>query len=120
MGESEFINISLLYRKMTGEPLSGEEQRAFDAWYAESGEHRQYYERFCRQQEKIMARECSRVDVGKGYKGIQGKRRRVNWWSWGGVAASLLLLVSLGIVYWQNDRSKVMPKAKPVTQVLRA
>lgn len=119
MNESEFINVSLLYREMSGEPLSGEEQRAFDAWYAESGEHRLYYERFCCQQEKIMARECSRVDARKGYEGIRGKRhRRVNWWSWGGIAASLLLLVSLGTMYWQYNRPEDMPEVKPVTQLL--
>ena len=107
MSESEFINVSLLYRKMTGELLSTEEQKAFDVWYAESKEHRLYYKRFCRQQEKIMERQCSRVDVRKGYASIRGKRRRyMNRWTWGGIAASLLLSVTLGTVYWQNDRTK--------------
>ena len=104
MSESEFINVSLLYRKMTGELLSTEEQKAFDVWYAESKEHRLYYKRFCRQQEKIMERQCSRVDVRKGYASIRGKRRRyMNRWTWGGIAASLLLSVTLGTVYWQNE-----------------
>ena len=107
MSESEFINVSLLYRKMTGELLSAEEQKAFDAWYAENKEHRLYYKRFCRQQEKIMERQCSRVDVRKGYASIRGKRHRyMNRWTWGGIAASLLLSVMLGTVYWQNGRTK--------------
>lgn len=118
MSESEFINISLLYRKMAGESLSGEEQQAFDSWYAESEEHRLYYKRFCRQQEKIMERQCSRIDVRKGYANVRGKRRLyMNWWTWGGIAASLLLFVATGAIYWQSGRSKEVVEIRASTQL---
>lgn len=116
MSGSEFINISLLYRKMAGESLSGEEQQAFDSWYAESEDHRLYYKRFCRQQEKIMERQCSRVDVRKGYANVRGRQyHRVNWWTWSGIAASILLFAALGTIYWQNGRSKEVSEVRAST-----
>ncbi|WP_018337801.1 FecR family protein [Butyricimonas synergistica] len=111
MNELEFINVSLLYRKMTGEPLSGEEQQAFDTWYAESGEHRLYYERFCRQQEKTMARECSRVDVEKCLSEVKRKGRAgrfIGWVRWSGVAAGVLILLTAGWIIRATSEKKKM------------
>ena len=89
------------------ELLSAEEQKVFDIWYAECDEHRKYYECFCRQQEKIMLREHSEP---RGWgKGVSVKERRfyfVSPWKWVGGVASLLLLVTVGMLFWQDNRSK--------------
>lgn len=106
MQESKSISISVLYRKSVGEPLSDADQRKFDAWYDESEEHRLYYKRFCVQQEKIMTRGCSEMNVQHRLTEIKSKRRvrrRLNLWKACGVAAAVLVLFVVGWVYWEED-----------------
>ena len=109
MRKSRSISVSILYRKSVGKPISGIDQQKFDAWYNESEKHRLYYKRFCVQQEKIMARDCSVVDVERRLMEIKFKRRvkyRSNWWKLCGVAATMLILFSIGWMYWtKNDVS---------------
>lgn len=109
MRKSRSISISILYRKSVGKPVSDVDQQKFDAWYNESEKHRLYYKRFCVQQEKIMARDCSVVDVERRLMEIKFKRRvkyRSNWWKLCGVAAAVLILFFIGWVYWtKNDVS---------------
>ena len=95
MWKSRSISVSILYRKSVGKPISDVDQQKFDAWYNESEKHRLYYKRFCVQQEKIMARDCSVVDVERRLMEIKFKRRvkyRSNWWKLCGVAATMLIL----------------------------
>ena len=99
MNEIESINIALLYRKFRGEKLSKEESLVFNVWYAENEKHRQYYKLFCRQQEKIMVRDRSRVNVWKGLVVVKrGKNRHgvMNWWQYAGVAVIILGVFILG------------------------
>lgn len=106
MQESKSISISILYRKSAGKPISDVDQRKFDAWYNESEDHRLYYKRFCVQQEKIMARDCSVVDVKRRLMEVKFKRRakhHSNWWKWSGVAAAVLILFSVGWMYWAEN-----------------
>lgn len=109
MRKSRSISVSILYRKSVGKPISDIDQQKFDAWYNESEKHRLYYKRFCVQQEKIMARDCSVVDVERRLMEIKFKRRvkyRSNWWKLCGVAATMLILFSIGWMYWtKNDVS---------------
>lgn len=109
MRKSRSISVSILYRKSVGKPISDIDQQKFDAWYNESEKHRLYYKRFCVQQEKIMARDCSVVDVERRLMEIKFKRRvkyRSNWWRLCGVAATMLILFSIGWIYWtKNDVS---------------
>ena len=109
MRKSRSISVSILYRKSVGKPISDIDQQKFDAWYNESEKHRLYYKRFCVQQEKIMARDCSVVDVERRLIEIKFKRRvkyRSNWWKLCGVAATMLILFSIGWMYWtKNDVS---------------
>ena len=109
MWKSRSISVSILYRKSVGKPISDVDQQKFDAWYNESEKHRLYYKRFCVQQEKIMARDCSVVDVERRLMEIKFKRRvkyRSNWWKLCGVAATMLILFSIGWMYWtKNDVS---------------
>ena len=97
MWKSRSISVSILYRKSVGKPISDVDQQKFDAWYNESEKHRLYYKRFCVQQEKIMARDCSVVDVERRLMEIKFKRRvkyHSNWWKLCGVAATVLILFS--------------------------
>lgn len=106
MQESKSISISILYRKSAGKPISDVDQRKFDAWYNESEDHRLYYKRFCVQQEKIMARDCSVVDVKRRLMEVKFKRRakhHSNWWKWSGVAAAVLIFFSVGWMYWAEN-----------------
>lgn len=107
MQESKSISISILYRKSAGKPISDIDQRKFDVWYNESEDHRLYYKRFCVQQEKIMARDCSVVDVKRRLMEVKFKKRskhHFNWWKWSGVAAAVLILFFVGRIYWaEND-----------------
>ena len=107
MQESKSISISILYRKSAGKPISDIDQRKFDAWYNESEDHRLYYKRFCVQQEKIMARDCSVVDVKRRLMEVKFKKcakHQLNWWKWSGVAAAVLILFFVGRIYWaEND-----------------
>lgn len=99
MDRSENISVSLLYRKSIGEPLSEKEQREFDIWYNESEEHQLYYKRFCTQQEKIMIRERSNVNVQERLIGLKLRvraRRRLRWYRWSGVAAAVLIVFAVG------------------------
>ena len=109
MWKSRSISVSILYRKSVGKPISDVDQQKFDAWYNESEKHRLYYKRFCVQQEKIMARDCSVVDVERRLMEIKFKRRvkyHSNWWKLCGVAATVLILFSIGWMYWtKNDIS---------------
>lgn len=109
MRKSRSISVSILYRKSVGKPISDIDQQKFDAWYNESEKHRLYYKRFCVQQEKIMARDCSVVDVERRLMEIKFKRRvkyHSNWWKLCGVAATVLILFSIGWMYWtKNDVS---------------
>lgn len=109
MRKSRSISVSILYRKSVGKPISDVDQQKFDAWYNESEKHRLYYKRFCVQQEKIMARDCSVVDVERRLMEIKFKRRvkyRSNCWKLCGVAATVLILFSVGWMYWtKNDIS---------------
>ena len=106
MWKSRSISVSILYRKSVGKPISDVDQQKFDAWYNESEKHRLYYKRFCVQQEKIMARDCSVVDVERRLMEIKFKRRvkyHSNWWKLCGVAATVLILFSIGWMYWTKS-----------------
>lgn len=113
MDEIESINIALLYRKFRGEKLSKEESLVFNAWYAESEKHRQYYKLFCRQQEKIMVRDRSRVNEWKGLVVVKrGKNRHgvMNWWQYAGVAVIILGVFILGWRYWPVGEKVTNPE----------
>lgn len=113
MNEIESINIVLLYRKFRGEKLSKEESLVFNAWYAESEKHRQYYKLFCHQQEKIMVRDRSRVNEWKGLVVVKrGKNRHgvMNWWQYAGVAVIILGVFILGWRYWPVGEKVTNPE----------
>ena len=119
MDRPEYISVSLLYRKSIGEPLSEKEQREFDVWYSESEEHRLYYKRFCSQQEKIMVRERSNVNVQKRLIELKHKartRRRLKWYRWSGVAAAILIVFAVSwLLIPKQDVSEVsmLAQSKP-------
>lgn len=126
MSESKSISVALLYRKFQGEALSEREERDFDTWYNKSEEHQLYYKRFCAQQERIMTRERSVVNVPERLAEVRrrargGRRgRRVYWWS--GVAAAVMVLVSIGWLLTEDVKvpevARVMPgKAAVILQL---
>lgn len=94
------VSVSLLFRKMKGLPLSDDENRAFEEWYAESEEHRLYWKRFRRQQEKIEERRLSIVDVQAGWTRLaRGRRKPARRIVWLGVAASVVVLFGLSLAF---------------------
>lgn len=108
MNDLEFIDIRLLYRKMTGEKLGERDERAFEEWYEASDDHKAYYEHFCRQQEKIMTGERSDVDTGKGFLFLRKKNRKrllrltlrnARW----AAAVVLLLIAGVGIFFLDKN-----------------
>lgn len=112
MNELKSISVSLLYRKFLGESISEKEQREFDIWYNESGKHQLYYKRFCVQQEKIMIRDRSVVDVQRRLAEVKRRgrvKRDLNWWRWSGVAAAFLIMFAIGWLIRLEERTPEIP-----------
>ena len=103
------ISISILYRKMAKMPLMKEEEELFDKWYSEREEHRVYWERFCRQQEKIQERQKSIVNVEVGLVRLKRdyyKVRRRMIWMRVSVAVSIFILMGLIVSFLYQPRQK--------------
>lgn len=86
-----------------------EEEELFDKWYSEREEHRVYWERFCRQQEKIQERQKSIVNVEVGLVRLKRdyyKVRRRMIWMRVSVAASIFILMGLIFSFLYQPRQK--------------
>ena len=107
------ISISILYRKITGETLTEQENKLFSEWYSEREEHRIYWEHFCRQQEKIWTRQKSVVDIKAGFARLRYSQQKVRkriMWIRCGIAASIILLagISGGLYHLQTSEESVI------------
>ena len=107
--EQKFYHIDddLLVKHLLGE-ASPEEEKAVNEWMNENATHREYYNQFKKiwDQSKAIAAE-STVDVNKAWQRFQNrfatqhespKSLKRNRFSWMRIAASVILVVGLGVI----------------------
>jgi ferric-dicitrate binding protein FerR (iron transport regulator) len=107
--EQKFYHIDddLLVKHLLGE-ASPEEEKAVTEWMNESATHREYYNQFRKIWDKSKTLDAeSTVDVNKAWKRFQNrlatqnespKILKPNRFSWIRIAASVILVVGLGVI----------------------
>lgn len=119
--EQRFYHIDddLLVKHLLGE-ASPEEDKAVNEWMNENATHREYYNQFKKiwDQSKAIAAE-STIDVNKAWERFQSrlaaqyespKILKRNRFSWMRIAASVVLVVGLGVITYFLVNNPVEPK----------